>query len=83
MMIFSIPLHTVCVGIILMHGKRASIYEAVCNALYWLAADNGKKHTLSNDILPKKSATASCITNSLDISTKLVQLYSPSAPMSV
>ncbi|GFO28823.1 leucine-rich repeat serine/threonine-protein kinase 2-like [Plakobranchus ocellatus] len=35
------PIHTLCLGVILMHEKNAELFVSACKAIYYLAADNG------------------------------------------
>ncbi|XP_076111293.1 leucine-rich repeat serine/threonine-protein kinase 2-like isoform X1 [Mytilus galloprovincialis] len=34
------PIHTMCMGALLMHRKDPKVFVAACNTIYWLAADN-------------------------------------------
>ncbi|CAH1784292.1 unnamed protein product [Owenia fusiformis] len=34
------PLHTLCLGALLIHGRNIDVFTAACDALYWLSADN-------------------------------------------
>ncbi|XP_060085692.1 leucine-rich repeat serine/threonine-protein kinase 2-like [Ylistrum balloti] len=35
-----LPIHTICLGAIMMFGDDHEVFAAACDAIYWLAADN-------------------------------------------
>lgn len=38
---FRDPIHSLCVGALLAFRKDAEVFVSVCEAIFWLAADNG------------------------------------------
>ncbi|KAK3762803.1 hypothetical protein RRG08_040498 [Elysia crispata] len=49
------PIHTLCLGVILMHEKNPELFVAACKAIYYLAADN---ETLCKSLMEKNSHMA-------------------------
>ena len=47
--LFRDPVHNLCLGAMLMFRKNKEVFISACEAVYWLAADNGitSGHTAS------------------------------------
>jgi hypothetical protein len=39
---FRYPVHSLCLGALFSYPRDPEIFVAVCEAIFWLAADNGK-----------------------------------------
>ncbi|XP_021357877.1 uncharacterized protein LOC110453308 [Mizuhopecten yessoensis] len=50
-----LPIHTLCLGAILMFRQKSEVFVAACEAIYWLAADN---ETLSGQLMERNCHVA-------------------------